>query len=102
MSDSNNNKKSVSHHILPTSANLLGICFVILSIIKVTKTGAETLLDEMLAAAVVIFLTSSVLSYASMRSVRSSEQYEKFADIVFLAGLLLLSLISIITVFALI
>lgn len=32
-------RKSVSKHILPTSANLLGICFVILNFVKLWKVG---------------------------------------------------------------
>ncbi len=100
--NNNNNRKNVSYHILPTAANLLGICFVILSFIRVTKTGAETLLDELLAAAIVIFLASCILSYASMRTAGKTDFYEKTADIIFLAGLALLSLISVITFFVMI
>lgn len=99
MPESVNNKKNISRHILPTSANLLGLCFVILSFIKIwTKGGVETIVDELLGGAIILFLISSVLSYASMRSKRKAEFYEKIADIIFLIGLFFLSIISVVIV----
>lgn len=99
MSESDNKKKNMSRHIFPTSANLLGLCFVILSFIKFwTGGGVETIIDELVGVAIIIFLVSSVLSYVSMRFERKSEFYEKIADIIFLVGLFFLSLISIILV----
>jgi len=99
MPEDGNGKKYVSHHILPTAANLLGLCFVILSVIKVMKLGAQTLLDELVAVAIVIFLVASIFSYASIRSQTRSDAYEKIADIVFLSGLGLLTAASIIILF---
>jgi hypothetical protein len=97
-----NGKSSISHHILPTAANLLGLCFVILSIIKVMKLGAETVIDELVAVAVVIFLVASIFSYASIRSRKRADWYEKVADIVFLLGLGLLTITAIIILFEII
>ncbi len=99
MSNSGNNKSNMSNHIFPTSSNLLGLCFVILSFIKVSKFGAETLIDEIAAVAMVFFLTSSILSYASIRSNTKSEVYEKTADIIFLVGLFLLAVVSVTVAF---
>ena len=99
MPENGNGKKYVSHHILPTAANLLGLCFVILSVIKVMRLGAQTVIDELVASAIVIFLVACVLSYASIRSRTKTDLYEKVADIVFLAGLGLLTLTSLIIVF---
>jgi type III secretory pathway component EscT len=100
MSENVNEKKNVSRHILPTSANLLGLCFVILSFIKFWCRGRiETIIDELLGIAVMLFLVSSILSYASMRSKGKTEYFEKMADIIFLCGLVFLSLISVILVF---
>jgi len=98
MSEGFNEKKNISRHILPTSANLLGLCFVILSFIKISKLGFETIVDELVGIAIIFFLVSSVLSYISMRSKTKAEKYEKTADIIFLIGLFFLSLISIILV----
>jgi hypothetical protein len=102
MSENGNGKKYISHHILPTAANLLGLCFVILSVIKVMKLGAQTMIDELMAAAIVIFLVASIFSYAAIRSQTQVDRYEKIADIVFLAGLGLLTLSSLIIVFEII
>ena len=56
MSESVNEKKNISRHILPTSANLLGLCFVILSFIKLWARGrVETVIDEFLGVAVILF-----------------------------------------------
>jgi multisubunit Na+/H+ antiporter MnhG subunit len=99
MSEITNNKKNISRHILPTSSNLLGLCFVILSFIKLMKLGNEVLIDELVAIAIFLFLAASILSYASMRSSRNTERYEKIADIIFLSGLFLLSLGSMMIIF---
>ncbi len=92
------NGKNISHHILPTAANLLGLCFVILSVIKLMKIGAQTVIDELVALAIVIFLVASFFSYASIRSSTRMEWFEKIADLVFLTGLGLLTLTAIIIV----
>ena len=95
MTNDDNNKSNMSNHILPTSSNLLGLCFVILNFIKLSKIANETIIDEISAVAIVLFFTSSLLSYVSMRSKGASESYEKTAEIIFLGGLLLLAGISV-------
>lgn len=103
MSDNGNGKKSISHHILPTSSNLLGLCFVLLSFMKVTKMGMETIIDELVAVGVVLFLAASIFSYAAIRTGSDrSDQYEKIADIIFLSGLGLLTVTAVIVVFEII
>jgi hypothetical protein len=47
----NENKKNISRHILPTSSNLLGLCFVILTFIKLSKIANETIIDESIGRA---------------------------------------------------
>jgi hypothetical protein len=58
----------------------------------------ETIIDECIGTLIVIvfFLSSSVLSYISMRAKRKSELYEKIADSIFLAGLCLLTPVSLV------
>jgi uncharacterized membrane protein len=99
MSEITNNKRNISRHILPTSSNLLGLCFVILTFIKISKMLSEVLIDELVAIAIIFFLVSSILSYASMRSKRWTEIYERIADIIFLTGLFLLSVVSVMITF---
>jgi multisubunit Na+/H+ antiporter MnhG subunit len=90
------NNKSI--HILPTSASLLGFCFVILSFIQALEAGDETVIDELVAVAIVIFLTTCILSYLSMRVKYRAASYEKVADIIFLAGLVLLTAVALMVV----
>jgi hypothetical protein len=102
MTERKNDRDVKSYHILPTSSNLLGLCFVILSFMKVSKMGLETIIDEMVSIAIVVFLVASIYSYASIRSSTKSDRYEKIADIVFLSGLGLLTVTAIIIVFEII
>ena len=102
MASANNDRKNISKHILPASSNLLGICFLILTLKKLWKAnGVIQFVDKLDAVVILIFLTASFLSYASMRAARRGDLYEKAADIVFLTGLVLLSVIAVITVFEL-
>jgi hypothetical protein len=99
MAEATTNKKNISKHILPTSSNLLGLCFVILSFIKILKLGKETVVDELVVVAIVLFFISSFCSYASMRSIKWSESYEKIADTIFLIGLFILSIGSVLVAY---
>lgn len=99
MSETGGDKKNISRHILPTAANLLGLCFVIFSIVKVYEFDGKTLLDEMTACTMVLFLVSSLLSYVSIRSNNKSERYEKIADFFFLCGLIAITLITLVIAF---
>jgi hypothetical protein len=92
-------KPSVSIHILGASSTLLGLCFVLLSSIKLFGYAEKTLIDELAGAATMFFLASSISSYVSMRSVNRSVFYERIADIIFIVGLLFLSIISLMIVF---
>ena len=84
------NKKDTSPHILNTSSNLLGICFIVLTSIKLLKLQEATLVDEFTSAAMILFMISCILSFLSMRtkSIHRSERYENMADICFLTGLI--------------
>ena len=74
-------RKNMSQHILPTSANLLGLCFLILSLKKLWKAdGVERFVDKLDGVAIIVFLVASVLSYMSMRSRKQSERHERIAD----------------------
>lgn len=93
------NKKKVSH-ILNTSATLLGLCFVVLTSLKVNKLNEESVIDELTSVAIILFLASCLFSYLSIRSRNQSvERFEKIADIVFLLGLLLLFTITMLITF---
>ncbi len=95
-------KLKVSMHILAASSTLLGLCFLLLSSIRILGIADKTLIDELSGAATIFFLASSIFSYVSMRSVRKAAVYEKIADAIFVAGLFFLSLVSVIIIFGII
>lgn len=89
-----------SPHILNTSANLLGLCFIVLTSIKVSKMQDSTLIDETTALAIILFMTSSILSFLSMRKQRDlNDRLEKLADFIFLSGLVVLFLTTMMVTF---
>lgn len=89
-----------SPHILSTSANLLGLCFIVLTSIKVSRMQDVTLIDETTALAIILFMTSCILSFLAMRrKQKGNDQLEKIADIIFLSGLIVLFLTTMMITF---
>ena len=79
---------NLSRHILPTSAQLVGVCITVISLVKLLHIGqVGSLLDKLLAIDALIFTVSAALSYASMRRAESAG-LEKYADQFFMLGLL--------------
>jgi hypothetical protein len=100
MSNQNFNK---SPHILSTSANLLGFCFIVLTSVKVSKFEGSTFIDEGAAAAIVVFMFSCILSFLAMRkNNKPSVRLELIADLLFLFGLIILSITTLLIAFNLI
>ncbi|MEI6411828.1 MAG: hypothetical protein WCR52_20720 [Bacteroidota bacterium] len=90
-----------SSHILNTSSNLLGFCFFILTSIKMVDHQNETIIDESMAVAALIFMTASILSFLSIRSnnEKRSDWYESVADWFFITGLIILFFVILIITF---
>ena len=101
MPEENEPAPTNSPHILTSSSTLLGICFLILCSINALGAPQKTLIDEIAGSATILFLISSVLSYASMKSQLRPVLYERIADIAFFAGLIFLTSVSVIIVFGL-
>lgn len=77
-------------HILSTSANLFGICAVLITGLHVTNTHANTLLDETLLVNSLLLFTSCFFSYLSIRNGGQNGRalwYEQWADQLFLFSL---------------
>ncbi|MBS0619777.1 MAG: hypothetical protein JSR44_16440 [Spirochaetes bacterium] len=88
-------------HILNTSANLAGICFLVFTALNGLNLNEKSILDEMTALAMLLFVSSSLLSFMSMRSDGAkSSQYERWADYIFFTGLLLLLALTLIITIA--
>lgn len=90
-----------SPHILGTSANLLGFTFLVLASIKGLGLSEHGLADEITGLCVILFASSSLLSFISMRFANKTggKNYEMFADIVFMAGLVMCLILSFLLVF---
>jgi hypothetical protein len=95
-------RNDLSQHILPTSAQLVGVCLTVISLVKVMHLGqAGSILDKLLAIDALLFTISTTLSYASMRGLQSSN-LEKYADQFFMLGLLELGVCAVLLSFELI
>ena len=85
-----NQQNVKSPHILNASSNLLGICFIVLTSLKLLDKSETTIIDEVTIVAIIFFMTSCIFSFLSIRGMKSSERLEKIADFIFLGGLFLL------------
>ncbi len=95
-------RNDLSQHILPTSAQLVGVCLTVISLIKILHIGkVGSLLDKFLAVDALLFTVSTTLSYASMRS-NDSARWERYADQFFMVGLLELGICAVLLAFELI
>lgn len=93
-------KENRSPHILSTSANLLGFCFIVLTSVKISKLTESSYIDEGAALAIIIFMSSCLMSFMAMRSITlKSKKMEKIADILFLAGLIVLFITTMLIAF---
>lgn len=96
MNESNNK----SPHTLNASSNLLGICFVVLTSLKLLNISQKTIIDELTTIAIVLFMSSSILSFLAIRTKKSdNHRYENIADYFFLGGISLLFITTILFAF---
>ena len=94
--------KDLSQHILPTSAQLVGVCMTVISLIKVLHIGqVGSMLDKLLAVDALLFTVSAVFSYAAIRGIKSAS-LEKYADQFFMVGLMELGACAVMLSFELI
>ena len=92
MTPSESAKRDSQAHILNAASNLLWICFVLITGLKVAGVSHGTYLDEIVIFAAVLFVSSCLLSYASIRTEKRTGRLERLADICFLVGLICLSI----------
>ena len=79
-------------HILNTAANLLGICFFIITGIHLANKEENMQIMRAISVVSMLLLLSILLSYLSMRIHPSKKayQYEKVADYLFLGSIIIL------------
>lgn len=91
---------SLSSHILPTSATMVGVCMTVLSLGRLTHDGRLGMfIDKVLAADAVVFLVSAVLSFLSIRIRHDARRAEDWAEELFLLGLVLSTFSAILIAF---
>jgi hypothetical protein len=87
-------EEDICIHIFTVSAAMVGVCLTVIGLLRVVIAvrRVDTIADDLLAADAVLFLTSCLLSYWTLRrrSHRRMPAAERVADAVFIAALLLM------------
>lgn len=74
-------------HILNAASNLLGICFIIITGLKLTNSNARSLADETAWVAAVLLLASCFLAYFSINPATERRWFHLVAEMAFLLGM---------------
>src|SRR5205809_3956352 len=84
-----------SPHILNASSNLLGLCFIVLTSLRLLKVEDRNTMSILATVATTLFMTSTLLSFLSLkRDSTISKKLERIADYVFIAGALFMYAIT--------
>ncbi|OXE35295.1 MAG: hypothetical protein CGW95_14755 [Phenylobacterium zucineum] len=78
-------------HILNAASNLLGICFVIITGLRITRMSGHTLGDEFAWIAAFLFLAAILLSFIHLRRGVLSRWVSMATDYIFLSGIIVLT-----------
>lgn len=90
----------LSHHILPNSSTMVGVCIMVITIVKTLSPDfVHYLIDEALAIVSVVFMVSALLSFLSIRANNNSQKLETYAEILFLIGLGSMTIITVVLSF---
>ena len=84
-------------NILNAASTLLGICFVIVTGLRISRLSAHTIGDEVAWLAALMFLAAIGMSYLTIRRGEDGHWHDRWADKAFLAGVALLTLATLIT-----
>jgi hypothetical protein len=99
-------EEDVSIHILSVSAAMVGVCLTVIGLIRIVITLGtfETMADNLLAVASLIFLISCFCSYWALRTRGTCRMHrlERIADTLFLFGLSLMVIVCGVIAFAMI
>lgn len=92
--------KSVSYHILPVAATMVGVCMTVISLVQlVPKNAISSWADDVLAIDSLVFLASAFLSYWTLRHDNQAARVETVADWLFLVGLSVMGFVSVLIAF---
>ena len=84
-------------HILNAASNLLGICFVIITGLRITRLSGHTIGDEFAWGAAFLFLAAILLSFVNIRRGSLGRWIDHATDHIFLIGVVALTLAAIAT-----
>ncbi len=97
-------EEDISIHIFAVSAAMLGVCLTVIGMLRVVFVinRIDNLADDLLAGNSILFLTSCLLSYFSLRtrSKRRMHLLERLADSFFILAMLLMVVACVIITFA--
>lgn len=103
LDDRKETSRTLSHHILPSAATMVGICPTLIGLVKLTEVnGLVRQADECLGLITVLFVASALASYFSIRDRLGrdhSQWLEKMADLLFIVGLVALGCVAILFAF---
>lgn len=88
-------------NILNAASNLLGISFLIIAGLSLTKSNSRSFADEIAWASAVCFLASIFLSYVAIRKQSDTAWQAIWADRIFMLGVATLTLATLVVGFAL-
>lgn len=80
--------EKISHHILPTSATMIGVCITVIALFLAFNMGWTTIADEILGFDAFLFIAVSLFSYMSIKKI-GINKLEKVADNIFFSACLL-------------
>lgn len=101
--DNNHNKEGrLADHILPSSATMIGVCMTVISLAHlIPKQSISKHVNEMLAFDSLLFLSSALLSYFSLRHHKKAGKFERMADVIFLVAISLMVVVGFVVSFEL-
>jgi hypothetical protein len=84
-----------SQHILPTAANLLGFCLIVITSLHLSSATSNSIIDEVASIVSVLLCISVILSFASIKtsSLIWTKRLETLAEILFGASIIGIALI---------
>jgi hypothetical protein len=92
----------LADHILPSSATMIGVCMTVISLAHlIPKHSISRHVNDLLALDSLLFLSSAMLSYFSIRRPMLAEKYERLADSIFLIGLAVMVVVGFVVAFEL-
>jgi len=79
-------------HILNAATNLLGICFIIITGLRLANANARSYADEVAWLAALFLFVAAMMAYLSIRNEGLKLWQERVADVTFLGGMSMLAL----------